>query len=81
MILGDGIPRRFADPWNACPPCARLVQRGQLHLLLERVMTRHPLYHQMNRPERRAHRALLKKMYRAMYQSLLGEPLPLRGMQ
>jgi hypothetical protein len=41
-------------------------------------MTKHPLYFQMNRPQRKAQRALLKKLYTAMYDSLLGRPTPLQ---
>ena len=79
MLMPDGSMHRFEDPWNACPACAVLVEKKQLHMLLDRVTKKHPMYFEMNRPQRRFQRAALKKMYQAMYRSLLGKPVPLEA--
>ncbi|WP_019632490.1 hypothetical protein [Actinomadura atramentaria] len=77
MLMPDGTRHRFEDPWTACATCAPLVENRQLHLLLDRAMKKHPAYWDANRQQRRFIRATLKKMYQAMYDSIVGRPEPL----
>ncbi|MFC9974288.1 hypothetical protein ACFVH6_25630 [Spirillospora sp. NPDC127200] len=54
-----------------------MVERKQLHLLLDRVMRLHPTYQEMSRREKPEVRRFLKKMYRAMYECGVEKPEPL----
>ncbi|REF00541.1 hypothetical protein [Thermomonospora umbrina] len=78
MITPDAV-LRFEDPWNACAACAQFVERRQIHLLLDRVMRLHPRHGEMNRPQKRLTRRMLKRMYMAMYDAGVEKPEPIAG--
>ncbi|WP_431921431.1 hypothetical protein [Nonomuraea jabiensis] len=64
-------------PWDVCDGCKPCMQKGQLHLILQRAVRGMVDGRMLTKPELRAQRAKAKNFFRELLKAGLMPPVPL----